>query len=292
MPERTIRAGDVEICTEAFGNPVDPTILLVMGATASMLRWDEDFCGRLVDGRRHVIRYDNRDTGRSTTYPPGQPDYTVEDLADDAVAVLDGHRVGQAHVVGASMGGMIAQQVALRHPDRVLTITPIMSTPDPSAVTAAMSGDGADLPGPTDEVLAVLGGRAQLDWSDQAAVVDEVVKAFRTMAGSRYPFDEDHERSVVTAEVKRAVDYASIDNHGIAVANTPPWRHRLGEIHVPALVIHGDEDPILPYPHGAALAAEIPGARLLTMEGVGHELPRGVWDTVVPAILEHTDARG
>src|SRR5688572_14110860 len=110
--ERMVSANGVELCTEAFGDPADPALLLVMGATASMLRWEDDLCHGLADGGRFVIRYDNRDTGRSTTNAPGQVPYTVEDLADDAVGVLDAYGIAAAHIVGASMGGMICQHVA------------------------------------------------------------------------------------------------------------------------------------------------------------------------------------
>jgi pimeloyl-ACP methyl ester carboxylesterase len=290
VAEKMITANGVDICTEAFGEPGDPTVLLVMGAGASMLRWPEEFCRQLADGGRYVIRHDNRDTGRSTTYPPGSPEYTVEDLADDAVGVLAAYGVDRAHVVGASMGGMIAQQVALRHPDRVVTIAPMISTPDPSAITDALAGVTSDaaLPGPTDKVIAAITGRAELDWSDKAAVVDDAVALFRVLTGTKYPFDEAMQREIAEAELGRTSSPASAMNHGIAVANTPAWRGRLSEIRVPTLVVHGTEDPILPYPHGQALAAEIPGARLLTLEGVGHELPQEIWGTVINAVLEQT----
>ena len=290
MAEKMVKSNGVDICTEEFGDVAAPTVLLVMGAGASMLRWPEDFCQQIAAGGRHVIRYDNRDTGRSTTYPPGSPEYTVEDLADDAVGVLDAFGIDRAHVVGASMGGMIAQQVALRHPDRVITITPMISTPDPSAIMASLAGEAAAdaLPGPTDAVVAAISGRAQLDWSDDAAVVDDAVALFRVLTGSKYPFDEVEQREIAEAELKRTSSFASSMNHAIAVGATPAWRPRLSEIRVPTLVVHGTEDPILPYPHGQALAAAIPGAQLLTLEGVGHELPRGVWDTVIPAVLEQT----
>jgi pimeloyl-ACP methyl ester carboxylesterase len=290
MVEKMVTSNGVDICTEEFGDADAPTVLLIMGATASMLRWPEDFCRQVADGGRHVIRYDNRDTGRSTTYAPGSPEYTVEDMADDAVGVLDAYGIDRAHIAGASMGGMITQQVALRHPQRVLTLTPMISTPDPTATTAMVTGDSAAdaLPGPTDEVVAAFMSRMALDWSDERAVVDSVVDMFRILAGSKYPFDEAAEREIAEAELKRTSSFASTMNHGIAVAATPPWMGRLSEVRFPTLVIHGTDDPILPYPHGQALAAAIAGAQLLTLEGVGHELPRGVWDTVVGAMLEHT----
>ena len=291
MTEKMVKANGVDICTEEFGDPSDPTILLVMGATASMLRWPVAFCERLAAGGRHVIRYDNRDTGRSTTYDVGTVPYTVEDMADDAIGVLDAYGVEQAHIVGASMGGMITQQIALRHPDRVLTITPIMTTPDPSGVaSAAAGGDGAGspLPLPSEEFMTKVMAGLTLDWTDEEAVIANGIAMNEALTGSRHPFDADEARDLVVGEMKRASNYRSNQNHVLAIANTPAWRQRLGEIAAPTLVIHGTEDPILPFPHGEAVAAEIPGAKLLPMEGVGHEIPLGEWDIVVPAILEHT----
>ena len=157
MTERIIKSNGVDICTEAFGDPSATPILLIMGASASMLMWPEEFCEQLAAGGRYVIRYDNRDTGRSIHYPVGEPGYTVEDMADDAAAVLDAYGIDTAHIVGASMGGMITQQVALRHRNRARTITPIMSTPDPGAIMAAMAGgdDSTALSPPSAEVMAV-----------------------------------------------------------------------------------------------------------------------------------------
>ena len=141
MPERMIEANGVELCTEAFGDPADPPILLIMGIGASMLWWEEDFCRMLAGAGRFVIRYDHRDTGRSTTCEPGRPEYTGADLTDDAVGVLDGLGISAAHLVGVSAGGGIAQEVALDSPNRVLSLT-LMST---SPVTP---GD-RDLPPPS-----------------------------------------------------------------------------------------------------------------------------------------------
>ena len=290
MTEKMVKANGVDICTQEFGDPSDPTILLVMGATASMLRWPNAFCERLAAGGRHVIRYDNRDTGRSTTYDVGTVPYTVEDMADDAVGVLDAYGVDKAHIVGASMGGMITQQVALRHPDRVLTLTPIMTTPDPSGIAVAVAGGDSTstLPPPSEEFMTKMMAGLMIDSTDEDAVVENGVRTWELLAGSAHPFDADAARETTIAEMKRASSYQSNQNHVLAIANTPAWRQRLGEIAAPTLVIHGTEDPILPYPHGVAVADEIPGAKLLTMDGVGHEIPEGEWDVVVPAILEHT----
>lgn len=290
MPERTVIANGVEICTEDFGDALDPAILLVNGATSSMLRYDGAFCRRLVAGGRHVIRFDNRDTGCSVTCAPGQPDYTMEDMADDVVGVLDAYGVDRAHVVGMSMGGMILQLFALRHPERAHTVTLIMSTPDPSTIAAAVAGTLAPdaLPGPTMAVMTLIRASQPVDWSDADAVVDNMLATRRTLVGTRFPFDEVGQRSVACAEVARARNIESAGNHALAVARTPSWRSRLAAVTVPTLVVHGTEDPILPFPHGQALAAEIPGARLEAMDGIGHELPEGEWDHVIGLVLAHT----
>lgn len=287
--ERMIAANGIEICADAYGEPGDPTILLVMGAGASMLLWDEQFCEQLADGGRFVIRYDNRDTGRTTCCPPGEPNYTLDDMAADGVAVLDAYGVEQAHIVGASMGGMITQVIGLNHPERVLTLTPIMSTPNPGATLGALEGEsgGATLSPPTAEVIEAVASGATLDWSDREAVLANRIQMFRTLAGSKYPY-EDWRDEVFAAEIDRAVNMQSSLNHGPAIASSPPWHERLDQLSVPTLVIHGTDDPILPYDHGQALAAAIPGATLLALEGVGHELPTGVLDVVIPALLEHT----
>lgn len=286
--ERMIEGNGIDLCTEAFGNPADPAILLVMGASASMLLWEVEFCERLADGGRFVIRYDNRDTGKTTSCPPGEPNYTVADMAADGVAVLDAYGIERAHVIGASMGGMITQLIGLNHPDRVLTLTPIMSTPNGGAVLDGMAGvEGAALSPPAPRVLEAIAASAELDWNDRDAVLANRVAMFTALAGSAYPQDGLREE-IFAAEIDRAVSFASTLNHGPAIAQSSSWHERLGEITCPTLVIHGDEDPILGYDHGQALHAAIGGSSMLTLEGVGHEIPRSVWDTVVPAILNHT----
>ena len=292
--EVMVKVNDIDICTEAFGNPADPTILLVQGACASMIRWEADFCRQLVDGGRYVIRFDNRDVGRSTAYTPGDPPYTLEDLADDAVGVLDAFGIEQAHIVGASSGGMISQLMAIRHPSRVLTTTLCISTPVvPDAAHAVKSTEvnrtESDLPSPSASLLEEVRALASIDWSDMASAVDGFVMEAHAMAGSRFAVDEAAVRAWGPVEYKRQNNILSFRyNTPIAETRTPTWRQRLKEIKVPSLVIHGTEDPVLPYPHGVALANDIPGARLLTLEGVGHELPRGCWPQMLPAIVAHT----
>jgi pimeloyl-ACP methyl ester carboxylesterase len=285
--EHLISANGIEICTDAYGNPDDAAVLLIMGASASMIMWEETFCQRLADGGRFVIRFDNRDTGRTTSVPLGEAAYSMQDMADDAVAVLDHYGIDRAHIVGASMGGMITQLIGLNHPERVLSLTPIMSSPDPGAVTDAMEGKETRyaLSPPSEAVLNAVEAGANLDWSDAEAVLNDRLDMFRTLAGSAYPYDEVSRRELFAAEIARAINFPSSQNHALVVAATQRWHERLHTLNVPTLVIHGTEDPILPFDHGQALAESIPGARLLPLPGVGHEIPDQTLDVVIPAIL-------
>lgn len=290
--EQIVKANGIDICTDAFGEPTDPAVLLIMGASASMILWEENFCQQLADNGRFVIRFDNRDVGRTTCCPAGEPNYSMQDMADDAVAVLDHYDVDKAHIVGASMGGMITQLVGLNHPDRALSLTPIMSSPNPGAVTDAMEGNNEQrqsaLSPPSEEVLAAAMAGMSLDWSDREAVLNNRVHMYKVLSGSAYPYDESSRRALFSRELDRAINSSSSQNHGMVVAATERWHHRLGEIQHPTLVIHGTEDPILPLDHGQAIAAGITDATMLTLSGVGHEIPDGVLDTVIPAIIAIT----
>jgi pimeloyl-ACP methyl ester carboxylesterase len=273
-----VQVNAVDLCVETFGDPADPAILLIMGAGASMDWWEDDFCARLAAGARYVIRYDHRDTGRSVSYPPGAPGYTGDDLVADAAGVLDALEVRRAHVVGQSMGGALAQVMALDHRDRVASLTLISTSP---------SGSDADLPGMTDEARAAF-AIAEPDWSDRAAVIDYWTELWRGCAGRSRPFDEEGIRALCARAFDRTTNVESSMHNHYAAESTDRWRERLGELDMPTLVVHGTDDPVMPYAHGEALAREIPGAELLVLEGTGHELPRRDWDVVVPAILRIT----
>jgi pimeloyl-ACP methyl ester carboxylesterase len=280
MTERLIEANGVELCTEAFGDPADPGVLLIHGLAASMLWWDESFCRMLAEGGRCVIRYDHRDTGRSVTYGPGGAGYTSGDLVADAAGVLDAHGIPAAHVVGVSAGGGFAQLLALDFPDRVLSLV-LMST------TSALPG-GRALPPPTDEFGQFV-STARVDWSDTESVVDYLVAYSRMLAGARRPFDEAAARDLVRRDVERARDFPAVQNHDSIPDNDRP-RGPLSAVAVPVIVVHGTADPMFPIAHGEALAEEIPGAGLLRLEGAGHGLYRDDWETVARAVLEHTAA--
>jgi pimeloyl-ACP methyl ester carboxylesterase len=281
VAERLIEANGVELCTEGFGDPADPPILLIMGMGGSMLWWEEGFCRMLADGGRFVIRYDHRDTGRSTTYQPGRPEYTSADLVADAAGVLDAYGIPAAHVVGVSMGGALAQLVALDFADRVLSLV-LMST------SFAVPSD-RELP-PSTEEFGRFVASAQVDWSDAESVVDYLVDYERVLAGGRRPFDEAAVRALARRDVGRARDFTAAQNHGVLPDDERP-RLPLSSIAAPTLVIHGNADPMFPPEHGDALAEEIPGARLLQLDGAGHGVDRADWETIVGAILEHTAGR-
>lgn len=265
-----------ELCVDTFGSPVDPAILLIHGASASMDHWEPAFCERLAAGPRYVIRYDHRDTGQSTTSAPGRPEYSGEDLVADPIGILDALKISKAHLVGISMGGGIAQQLAVEHPDRVASVTMIATT----------SG-GPDLPPPTDKIRASFSAEAPpTDWSDTESVLDGLIKDDRLYAGSLL-YDEPARRALYAKALARAINPESGANHW-TIEGGDSIRHRLGEIAVPALVLHGSEDPLFPPAHGEALAREVPGARFVLLEGAGHELPEPTWDQAVAEILALT----
>ncbi|MHA6630595.1 alpha/beta fold hydrolase [Pseudonocardia sichuanensis] len=283
MAETTVTIDGVRLCVETFGNPAHPALLLVAGGGQSMVWWEDGFCSRLAAGGRYVVRYDHRDTGRSVSSPAGSPAYTSTDLATDPLRVLDALGVDGAHVVGMSMGGGIAQYLAVEHGDRIRSLVLVETSP-------AGPGDAENgLPPMAPAVAASFTDPdPEPDWSDRKAVIDYRVAVERPYVGG-LGFDEERVRRLATLEVDRTTDMAaSLTNHFVLDGS---WsgRHRLGEITAPTLVLHGTTDPLLPLGHGEALAREIPGARLVVLEGAGHEIPPPpLWDLAISSILEHT----
>lgn len=262
------------IVSQTFGNPEDPAILLIMGAMASMQWWPEAFCRQLVQRGRFVIRYDNRDTGLSTKYAPGNPPYAFEDMVDDAVRVLDDHGVAKANVVGMSMGGMIAQTMALKYPERVSALTVISSSP--------LGVDTSGLPGMTEAYRKHSAEGGDIDWSDRAQVLDFMVRDARAIASTLHPFDSEGTRAMIEEDYDRSGGLASATNHFQLMGGGPTRTVR--DLTVPLLVIHGTTDPLFPVEHGEAFATAVPGARLVRIEGGGHELHRNDWQQIIEAI--------
>src|SRR5215217_4194780 len=236
MGERMIEVNGVELCTEPFGDPADPPILLIMGTGASMLWWDEEFCRLLADRGHHVIRYDHRDTGRSVTYEPGHPGYTGGDLVADAAGVLDAYGIDRGHVVGVSAGGSFAQLLAIDHAERVSTLVLISSSPALSV--------GRELPPPTDEFIEYV-STMSVDWSDAESVVESQVGYARLLAGSHRSFDDDASRRLVRRDIDRATNFSALQNHD-AIPDDGRSRPPLSSIGAPTLVIHGTANPMFP----------------------------------------------
>ncbi|WP_250035307.1 alpha/beta fold hydrolase [Paractinoplanes maris] len=277
VTETMMPVNGIELCVSTFGEPVEPALLLIAGAASSMDWWDDEFCRRLAAGGRFVIRYDHRDTGRSTSFPAGDPPYSDVDLAHDALGVLDAVGVHRAHLVGLSMGGMLAQRIAVERPHRVLSLT-LMST---STVPPAYPIDGP--PAGADQ--------QQPDWTDRRSAVDGLVADTRRLGG---PFTADipHLRRVAERVYDRTQDMAASQTNHYGCAGGPPVRDRLCEITAPTLILQGTLDPVFPPRHAEALCAEIPGARLVWLDGVGHEFPpTAVWSQVIDEITGQTGRR-
>lgn len=282
--EMMVTSGDARICVDAFGTPEDPAVLLLGGAASSMDAWEEDFCVRLATFGRYVIRYDNRDTGRSTSYPMGHPGYGATDMVADAIAVLDGLNVNEANLFGVSMGGAIAQVVAVKHPDRVAGLVLQSTTP------ALERAEGTpELPF-MDSRLAESWSAASSapDWSTRESAIVSMVESERQLAG-RALFDAERQRRIAGRTYDRSADMAAMQaNHMLVVGGEVSYGS-MRDIGVPTLVLHGTEDPLLPHSHGEALAAEIRGARLVTLPGMGHQYPpEPLWDLMIGEVAAHT----
>ena len=289
MTVETVKANGIEIAYETFGDPGARPLLLVMGLGAQMLVWHDDLCGAFVDRGFHVIRYDNRDVGLSThLHDAPTPDvaaalagdhssaaYTLDDMADDAAGLLDELGIRSAHVVGASMGGMIAQTIAIRHADRVRSLTSIMSTPAP--------GLGA----PTPEASAAL---LAAPATNREEAIERALAASKVIGSPGYPADEEWTAWATGEAYDRGFDPAGVARQLVAIQASGDRRPGLAQVKVPTLVIHGADDPLVQLAGGEATAQAVPGSELLVIPGMGHSLPRQVWPQIVDAIVRTADA--
>ena len=279
------RANGLDIEYEEFGDPQAAPLLLVTGLGAQMISWDDAFCEQLAARGFHVIRFDNRDSGLSTRLeaagPPDMasalsgdlhPAYMLDDMAADAVGLLDALGIEAAHIVGASMGGFISQLIAINHPGRALSLTSIMSGPS--------RGEGVS---PTPEGSALLFRQPP---SNPEASIEMAMSGRRLLVGSGDPFDEASERAKATRAVHRAYYPVGTERQLLAILAAEPRLERLHGVRVPTLVIHGADDILVPIENGRLVASAVPGARLLELEGMGHDIPKRVWPQVIDAILE------
>ncbi|MCV0395653.1 MAG: alpha/beta fold hydrolase [Rhizobiaceae bacterium] len=273
--DKTIEDGDLRIATQAFGDRSDPPVLLIMGAMASMLWWPDAFCHRLAARGRHVIRYDNRDTGLSTKYEPGSATYTKDDMARDAVRVLDAYGIAAAHVAGMSLGGMIAQIMASQTPERVASLTLISTTP--------LNLDGR-LPPSTEDYMRHSAKGETIDWTDRGQVIDFVAQDVRMIAGTSHPHDAQAARAFIERDYDRSGGYLSATNHFMLTGGDAV---NVSSLKPPLLVIHGTADPLYPIEHGRALAKAAKAERFIELDGGGHEMHEAHWGEIIDAIVKH-----
>jgi pimeloyl-ACP methyl ester carboxylesterase len=290
MPEELIDVGrGVTLCYEAFGDPDDTPLLLIMGLATQMIAWNEDFCEQLADRGFYVVRFDNRDIGRSTHFefrPPSLPQmlsrrlgpeqYTLSDMAEDAAGLLRELGIAPAHIVGASMGGMIGQMLAAEHPEVVRSLTSIMST-----TGSRWHGQ------PAPSVYRYL---LRPPPRDREGYIQRSAEVFGLVGSTGFPRDEDYIRDRAGRSFDRGFDVSAGGRQLGAIIASGDRTKKLAAIKAPTLVIHGSVDKMVRPSGGRATAKAIPGARLMMIEGMGHDLPRGVWPQIIDAVAEHARA--
>ncbi|RQW22489.1 alpha/beta hydrolase [Bacillus sp. C1-1] len=286
-----LKLNTIELAYDSFGNENDEAIILISGLGVQMIRWTDSFCQMLTERGFRVIRFDNRDIGCSTHfshYPaldfttlatslmsgerPNIP-YTLNDMAKDAIGLLDGLSIDRAHFVGRSMGGMIAQIVASEYPERVLSLTSIMSS----------TGNPA-LPQTSPEIMAMMTKPAPNPFEDEVGFLAHKLSFAKCIAGTGYPFEKNAYRDSILAEVQRNYDPGSVGRQIAAMAIAGDRRPRLATIKVPVLVIHGMDDPLIDPACGEDTASAIPGAELLLVDGMGHDLPPQLYKVIIDGI--------
>ena len=280
MGEGKVKANNIEIWYEEFGESTNPSVLLIMGGGCQGIMWNMELINGIVNAGYHVIRFDNRDTGLSTWIDDfNATPYSYEDMAADTIGLMDALNIEKAHIIGWSMGGMIAQLVTIHHPDRIFSLTSWMSTywnfdPDVPAMNDELSSRLAEImeTGPPET---------------KEAFVEGNVNIFRLMSGSRFPFDEQWVRSITEKSYIRGWNTNGTQNQAAAGMASPSRLEALRNLNIPTLVIHGTEDPVINYVHGVVCAKVIPGAKLLTLKGVGHEIPVEIIPETVEVILKH-----
>jgi pimeloyl-ACP methyl ester carboxylesterase len=272
---KTVAVKDAELATESWGTGESGTILLAMGATASMVWWPDELLQALAEGGYRVIRFDHRDTGQSTTNPPGAVGYDVFDLSDDLMAILDAYGARSAHLGGMSLGGYVSQIAALRHPERVSSLTLIAS--EPLGISYESEGIGP-------EFMAHFGRMETLDWTDRTAVADFLVGIAELSAGWGRPFNRAAAIGRIERELGRTNSMQSAFNHSMVGGELEAGMTAAG-LELPVLIVHGSEDPVISVHAAEASAAAIRGAELLILAGTGHELVANDASVIAEAML-------
>jgi pimeloyl-ACP methyl ester carboxylesterase len=283
---------EVEDTAAAGSQPGAPVILLIMGLGMQLVAWPASFIQSLVDQGFRVVRFDNRDIGLSQHFDhlpvpnlawqtlkfrlrlPIKAPYSLQEMAADALGVLDALGIAQAHVVGVSMGGMIAQRMALAAPHRILSLCSVMS-----------SSGARRLPGPKPNVVRALLRRPK--HPDEAALVEHYTRLFKVIGSPGFPFDEELLRERVLAVARRSFHPAGMLRQMAAIAADSRRAKELAQIKTPTLVLHGKEDPLMPFACGADTARRIAGAQLVGIHGMGHDLPPGVVARLLEALVPH-----
>jgi pimeloyl-ACP methyl ester carboxylesterase len=294
-PEHFADANGQRLCWDSFGNPSHPALLLIMGLGAQMVLWDDDFCEILARHGFYVMRFDNRDIGRSAAFTNAAVDlhdimqrhmrgepisapYLLRDMAADAAALLTALGIARAHVVGASMGGMIAQEMAINHADRLLSLTSIMST----------TGD-PKLPPPLPEAVAVMMTPPPRDRDEY---IRNFCRNWIVLRAGRFPEDEARDPARAARFWERGLNPLGVTRQMAAIFASGDRTPALQGVNLPALVIHGAADPLVPLTSGRATAAAIPGARMIEVPGMGHAIPVITWPQIIGAIADHCSAAG
>ena len=276
-------ANGIELCYQEMGDPDGEPLVLIMGLATQMIAWNEEFCGMLAERGFRVVRFDNRDIGRSSRVRDagvpnvldmmigrGEPPYRLRDMAADTVGLMDHLGIESAHVVGASMGGMIAQCTAIGHPDRVRSLCSIMSTTGSRRVGH-----------PSYRTFGLLLGKPP---REREAAIERAVRTFKTIGSPGYPFEEERIRKIAALSFDRGHSQAGIARQLHAITASGDRTPRLRKLEVPTVVIHGKNDVLVNPSGGRATASAIPGARLKMIDGMGHDMPRALWPTFVEEI--------
>lgn len=284
-PEQRYLCREISIAADSFGDKSNPPVLLIMGLATQLVHWDEGFCRQLAAQGYWVIRFDNRDIGRSDHLShlkspnllklagkhyfntPFVPAYSLEDMANDAVALLDTLKVKAAHVIGVSMGGMIAQLLAIHHPEKVLSLTSIMSgtgnkklmRPNPKVTFTVMR------PPPR----------------NRSQHVGQAMNMWRVLHGDHFPFEEERTHNVIVNALQRGFSARGVMRQFSAIVAAEDRAPKLQNIEVPSLIVHGDADPLVPVANGIATAQSIPDAKLQIIKGMGHTIPTTVWPELI-----------